>query len=822
MSDRFLQSSRRKEIDDPYFKSHTYVKEYASTKKGFSEKKSKVTPGGNSIDMMTTPIQDPEEYSPPPFRQIDSKISDEYKQDLFYDAYWQTARLFFERVNLTAQAQQKLLKQNYSAYWTHLTWLFLCGLVVGFLVFYLWLRHLIIPILEFTTYGFFVFFTLEYILAIIALNNAQYPSAPPLPEKILPPGKVGFLIAVGWGTSGLSEEQRVKARDEKLDVLIDTIKAAQKIVPTCDIYIIHNSADPTVVPDDKFESTLCGQCIYCPLQLPGKSVAVLFGSVLLKHLQYSHVVVLDDDTRVPAEMLADFSRPLLAAAYAPTIRAQLEDEETATMGQKLLVGLQDIEYKLSDLQKLAQDQWTSRSSVLAPHGAVNVWRSDVLVKIMKDHNGVFDGEDYQMGKLLRINYPDQRLRVMSSAPVCTVAPSDWGTLFRQRKNSWDLASHQMMCGGLCASQDTAFFWHVLCCSACSERSGMDSGLDKQSMINATQVASQTTAQMVQQVHDSTAAAVEYAAMRGTSPKSLALIAAQTASHATAIYQKESIKVPLLDDTPDNEPGDSGFMDTFLIRIVTLMDIWISIQDYIRFPILSLYIMTAFREKKVNILVSVLFVITFVSQTLLALVLNFVKLRDKPKYRMKSNSLAIFTAIILPFYRFILSFIRVLSLLRFFVKYDAISRSSVPFKQLHLDFPARDPAIFGKVDELEKLGTFEAEQSTITKAASSEMASQLSAHSASVRSRYIPSLSVSTDSCRMSKDISDSASFSRLLHSIHLRSTHMEMDSTSSSSSSSSMENSAILSTMEDVRGAMAQIRKRREKKQLKMGSGKKL
>lgn len=110
----------------------------------------------------------------------------------------------------------------------------------------------------------------------------------------------------------------------------------------------------------------------------------------------------------------------------------------------MIVGLQDIEYKLSDLSKLTQYNFTHSSSVLSPHGAINLWKASLLHHIMAEHNGIFHGEDYQMGLAMRKLFSTKRCGFISSCIVATVAPTTWKDLYYQRFTSWDLAAQQFL------------------------------------------------------------------------------------------------------------------------------------------------------------------------------------------------------------------------------------------------------------------------------------------------------------------------------------------------------------------------------------------
>jgi hypothetical protein len=276
-----------------------------------------------------------------------------------------------------------------------------------------------------------------------------------------------LCIPVGWSIApSATVAERSAALQDKQRVLGRTLVAANKVFHSSDIVVVHNSGHAAPRLEQKGIRRACeGQAVYGFLHVPSKSVSAYYGAVLARFRHYEYVLVMDDDTLLPAELAAVLARPLRCAAYALAIAATAPAH--ASREQRVLACLQDIEYKLSGLAKLSQSTWTHKSSVLSPHGAANLWRADVLERIMLAHNGVFHGEDYQMGTLFQLLYPGERMGIIAGCVVKTEVPASVDVLVAQRRKSWDIAAHNFLCGGFCAGQQTAHFLQVLVCFPCT-------------------------------------------------------------------------------------------------------------------------------------------------------------------------------------------------------------------------------------------------------------------------------------------------------------------------------------------------------------------
>ncbi|GIQ85518.1 hypothetical protein KIPB_007195, partial [Kipferlia bialata] len=363
------------------------------------------------------------------------------------------------------------LKVDTKARTAHMLWIALWGVLLGLIMVILVASTYLKVVLTQMTYAFFFFLFLEYALMFGAIKMAVYPHPPemsreerrdPVPTA---PGRVALVIPVGWGSAGLSVSAANAKRAGKMAVLTNTLDASKKVFAPTDVFVWHNSSDAKL-PDRVVQGTCDGRAVYCPFNIGSKSLCAYYGAMLAHWLGYEYVIVMDDDTQLPMELRMVLDGQLDADAYCMAISAACNDENP-DIRTETLVAIQDIEYKLSDMAKMVQSHWKPRASVLSPHGAINMWRTDILLSIMREHNCIFHGEDYQMGVILRMSHPKERLGIISEVIVDTVAPATLDELYNQRLTSWDMAAHQFLWGGFCASEGSGYYPQVLCCLPCN-------------------------------------------------------------------------------------------------------------------------------------------------------------------------------------------------------------------------------------------------------------------------------------------------------------------------------------------------------------------
>ncbi|CAL6029449.1 Glycosyltransferase [Hexamita inflata] len=382
----------------------------------------------------------------------------------------QTA-LFVSQINANiGDSHKQQVGADLSSAWPHYLWLSLWGIILGAGITLLIVFSLMKSILNGLSVLFYIFISLEYTLMFAALKTGQYGTKVETGVEDtakVKVGKVCIVIPVGWGIKGLTESQKDNKRKAKIDVLTNTLDAANLVFEATDIFVFHNSSEQEL-PDQIMMQCCANRSIYVPICIGSKSVSAYYGGMLGQYLGYEYVIVMDDDTRLPQGLTKILNGRLECDAYCMAIAASSnENPDQISQSAQILIGLQDIEYKLSDLNKLTQYNFTNTSSVLAPHGAINMWRTSILTDIMQEHNCIFHGEDYQMGLIMRNRHPKARLGIMSNIIVNTVAPSTLHDLYMQRYTSWDLAAQQFLWGGFCASQRSAHYMQVLFCLPCS-------------------------------------------------------------------------------------------------------------------------------------------------------------------------------------------------------------------------------------------------------------------------------------------------------------------------------------------------------------------
>lgn len=410
-----------------------------------------------------------------------------YRQHVSY------ANTFFNYVNsLITSANQKAVANDNDrkSMIQHVLWVsFWIALLAAGIIISIETKF-IFTLLDITTYMFYFFICLEYGLLFVALKISHYerPETLPVPAvgggpdsvgagnfsdgpeafptartasvaPTVPVGRIALLIPVGYGVPKNDSNAHQAILNSKLATVDATLHAASAIFSPCDIFVIHNSSSSIAVPNDTFRGFCRDRCVYCPLKIGSKSVSAYYAGVMCARLGYKYCIVMDDDTLLQPSMGVFLHDPdnLNCAAYAFAISSTNPD------GTTVLTALQDIEYKLSDLNKIVQSSFLNNSgSVLAPHGAINMWKSEILVRIMLKHNCIFHGEDYVMGSILRdmdielgrTEEESTRCKMVSSVIVPTITPTTFKALYLQRVRSWDLASHQFLFGGCCSSANS--------------------------------------------------------------------------------------------------------------------------------------------------------------------------------------------------------------------------------------------------------------------------------------------------------------------------------------------------------------------------------
>ncbi|KAL0246574.1 hypothetical protein GEMRC1_007786 [Eukaryota sp. GEM-RC1] len=252
-----------------------------------------------------------------------------------------------------------------------------------------------------------------------------------------------------------SREDLEEIREGKCDDFERTLRLASSSCADGNVYVCHNANMKEPYPNDKTISVIKR------LKKWGRQVNYVYIPTGNKTFAYkiTHVVIMDDDVQIPSDMSWQthlMEEPDVAGAVI-TIRADINQPKLKHSWRRrsLLVWFQDMEYMLSGLMKLCQSNF---GSAAYPHGAISIWKKELLVTVLDHHNSAFHGEDTQIGFLLREKFANPpRLITLSATPALTSPPTDifhagedfFGdhvvddkSLFAQRVKSWDACAHR--------------------------------------------------------------------------------------------------------------------------------------------------------------------------------------------------------------------------------------------------------------------------------------------------------------------------------------------------------------------------------------------
>ncbi|KAL0219039.1 hypothetical protein P9112_004692 [Eukaryota sp. TZLM1-RC] len=335
---------------------------------------------------------------------------------------------------------------------------------------------------------------LEYCLLGAALFTQSWPSVRTLPRNHR---NVAILIASHasagqhpdavaskaqnniMGTANLTRENLTRIQQEKEQGFEKTLKMASMLVPDGQVFVCHNSRGAAPAAGDRTIDVVSkvaqwGRKIsYVYVPVGNKTLALLWTAKYWLPPNIDTVVIMDDDIILPPDMsfqINKLSNKSVAGAV-PIIRTAPNKDSKGFRRRSLLVWMQDVEYLLAGFSKLFQSSWSTANY---PHGAVSIWKRDVMVEVMERHNTVFNGEDAQMGLILREMTKEkgdmQMLLAYGNTPVLTSVPEDLchpgedlfndvsideKSLLAQRIKSWDVTAHRFLFKYL---QHLLFYW----------------------------------------------------------------------------------------------------------------------------------------------------------------------------------------------------------------------------------------------------------------------------------------------------------------------------------------------------------------------------
>ncbi len=272
--------------------------------------------------------------------------------------------------------------------------------------------------LYYMTYIYLAMLVLEYFILIYSVSQTLYYNYNNVNND-------STAILIPFGGSALQD---------KLPTIKQVLRSASSIVKPSAVFLLHNGRD--LVP--KFYTEIKAICdeigvnyIYIPL--PNKSYSIYYCS---KNLctNFKQCLIIDDDVILPY----DIQIPTLSTYDIVAYPICVDKSDIINRWESLLCDFQNIEYGLSGMVKLSQSRWNKKSSSLSHHGAIGLWKKEVLNEVMYNHDTIFNAEDLTMGIIAYgLGY---NMKVVEGCFIPTKTPTKVfgnGGLLRQRYRSWD-------------------------------------------------------------------------------------------------------------------------------------------------------------------------------------------------------------------------------------------------------------------------------------------------------------------------------------------------------------------------------------------------
>lgn len=176
-----------------------------------------------------------------------------------------------------------------------------------------------------------------------------------------------------------------------------TVEAALKVFPPENIYVVANGNSPT--PLDNTEEVIRPYKVnHIWVPIGSKIVAQFVGTYAAYKFQY--VLMIDDDCLLPpafpivSSRIQPGTKAGLVKCVGYTIKATGPNSSKGTVVQQL----QDLEYKLSGMQRKFASTWGSATFA---HGAIALWERDFILKCFRHHPGFKISEDWYFGLVCR-------------------------------------------------------------------------------------------------------------------------------------------------------------------------------------------------------------------------------------------------------------------------------------------------------------------------------------------------------------------------------------------------------------------------------------
>lgn len=158
----------------------------------------------------------------------------------------------------------------------------------------------------------------------------------------------------------------------------------------------------------------------------GKTKAALLGALQASKDGFTHFLLLDDDVLWPQGRPIEVMDKTVAVTAVPVMPAQQN---------RLLERFQLFEYIGTNLNKRCQTYFAD--DVTWASGAAAIYRLDVYLEVMRQHDGEFAGEDIQCSYLH--HHSGYTIDFLPETIVTTVVPRSPSEWWRQRAHSWDVS-----------------------------------------------------------------------------------------------------------------------------------------------------------------------------------------------------------------------------------------------------------------------------------------------------------------------------------------------------------------------------------------------
>lgn len=272
------------------------------------------------------------------------------------------------------------------------------------------------------------------------------------------PAKTIAMMALTPAYPEVSTEQDIETNHhQELALLIPAHNSASFIKKTIEAALAHFRQEQIFILDNGREkhpqddtANIIHTCYpnvryYWFPETGNKTIAVYFGLLLAKQAGFKYALTIDDDVllRPSFSFRHELLEPDNVKGIVYPVRAITSVPKPSLM-TSWLVASQDLEYQLSDLETYWLNEFLA---VIRPHGAGSLWKIDELITILGNHNTEFDGEDLQMGIIMRRYHNPLQwlLRLDMENPLDTFVPptvlgqDGYGNLWNQRVRSWNRA-----------------------------------------------------------------------------------------------------------------------------------------------------------------------------------------------------------------------------------------------------------------------------------------------------------------------------------------------------------------------------------------------